>query len=133
MAPWRVPLCMPAQTKSRALTNKTFDEAIADHRVVLVDFWATWCGPCKTMAPDLDLIARETEDDVLIAKVDVDKERQLVERFGIQSMPTIITFHHEGEVHRTYVGAVPAAGLRAALADAQKPKRKGLLRSMFGS
>ena len=92
MAPWRVPLCMPAQTKSRALTNKTFDEAIADHRVVLVDFWATWCGPCKTMAPDLDLIARETEDDVLIAKVDVDKERQLVERFGIQSMPTIITF-----------------------------------------
>ena len=47
-------------------------------------------------------------------------------------MPTIITFH-EGEVHSTYVGAVPAAGLRAALADAQKPKRKGLLRSMFGS
>ena len=132
MAPWRVPLCMPAQTKSRALTNKTFDEAIADHRVVLVDFWATWCGPCKTMAPDLDLIARETEDDVLIAKVDVDKERQLVERFGIQSMPTIITLH-EGEVHSPYVGAVPAAGLRAALADAQKPKRKGLLRSMFGS
>ncbi len=132
MAPWRVPLCMPAQTKSRALTNKTFDEAIADHRVVLVDFWATWCGPCETMAPDLDLIARESEDDVLIAKVDVDKERQLVERFGIQSMPTIITFH-EGEVHSTYVGAVPAAGLRAALADAQKPKRKGLLRSMFGS
>lgn len=122
---------MATQTKSKPLTNKTFDAAIADHRVVLVDFWATWCGPCKSMAPDLDLIARESEDDVLIAKVDVDKQRQLVERFGIQSMPTIITFH-EGELHSTYVGAVPAAGLRAALAEAQKPKRKGLLRSLFG-
>ena len=108
---------MPAQTKPRVLTNKNFDEAIADHRVVLVDFWATWCGPCASMAPDLELIARETDDDVLIAKVDVDKERQLVERFGIQSMPTIMTFH-EGEIHSTYVGAVPASGLRAALADA---------------
>ena len=123
---------MPTQTKPKVLTTKTFDAAIADHRVVLVDFWATWCGPCKSMALDLEQIARESEDDVLIAKVDVDKERQLVERFGIQSMPTINTFH-EGELHSTYVGAVPAAGLRAALDQAQKPKRKGLLRSIFGS
>ena len=123
---------MPTQTKPKVLTTKTFDAAIADHRVVLVDFWATWCGPCKSMAPDLEQIARESQDDILIAKVDVDKERQLVERFGIQSMPTIITFH-EGELHSTYVGAVPAAGLRAALDQAQKPKRKGLWRSIFGS
>ena len=123
---------MAIQSKPRALTNKTFDEAITSHRVVLVDFWATWCGPCKSMAPDLEEIARESPEDVLIAKVDVDKEAELVERFGIQSMPTIITFH-QGEHHSTYVGAVPAAGLRAALADADKPKRKGLLRSFFGS
>ena len=119
------------QTKPKVLTNKTFDAAIADHRVVLVDFWATWCGPCKSMAPDLAEVARESEDDVLIAKVDVDKNRQLVERFGIQSMPTILTFH-EGELRNSYVGAIPASGLRAALAEAQKPKRKGLLRSLFG-
>ncbi|MCL4113916.1 UNVERIFIED_CONTAM: hypothetical protein GTU68_024100 [Idotea baltica] len=119
------------QTKPKVLTNKSFDAAIADHRVVLVDFWAEWCAPCKTMAPDLIEIARESEDDVLIAKVDVDKERQLVERFGIKSMPTILTFH-EGELHSSYVGAVPAAGLRAALDEAQKPKRKGLLRSLLG-
>ncbi len=56
---------------------------------------------------------------------------ELVERFNIKSMPTIITFH-EGELHNVYVGAVPAAGLRAALNDAQKPKRKGMLRSLFG-
>ncbi len=122
---------MAQQTKPRVLTNKNFDAAIAEHRVVLVDFWATWCGPCKSMAPDLELIAQESEDDVLIAKVDVDKNRQLVERFGIQSMPTILTFH-EGVLHSSYIGAVPAAGLRAALKDAQKPKRKGLLRSLLG-
>lgn len=122
---------MASQTKPKALTKKTFDKALEDHRIVLVDFWATWCGPCKTMAPDLEEVARESPDDVLIAKVDVDKERHLVERFGIQSMPTILTFH-EGELHSSYVGAVPASGLRAALADAEKPKRKGLLRSLFG-
>ena len=116
-------LSIPTQTKPVVLTTKTFDAAIADHRVALVDLWATWCGPGNSMALDLDQVASESEDDVLIAKVDVDKERQLVERFGIQSMPPIITFH-EGEIHSTYVGAVPAAGLRAALDQAQKPKRK---------
>lgn len=123
---------MASQTKPKVLTNKTFDDAIENHRVVLVDFWATWCGPCKSMAPDLIEVARESADDVLIAKVDVDKERTLVERFNIKSMPTIITFR-DGEMHSTYVGAVPASGLRAALADADKPKRKGLLKSLFGS
>lgn len=56
----------------------------------------------------------------------------LTERFGIQSMPTILTFR-EGELHSSSVSAVPASGLRAALADAEKPKRKGVLRSLFGS
>ena len=122
---------MPSQTKPRALTNKTFDDAIADNRVVLVDFWATWCEPCKSMAPDLALVARESDDDVLIAKVDVDKQRTLVERFGIQSMPTILTFH-EGELRGRYTGAVPASGLWAALEEAQKPRRKGLLGALLG-
>jgi len=122
---------MAKQTKPRVLTKKTFDQAIADHRIVLVDFWATWCGPCKQMAPDLAEVARESDEDVLIAKVDVDKERALTERFGIQSMPTIVVFR-DGEIHNTYVGAVPASGLWAAIAAAEKPKRKGILASVFG-
>ena len=120
-----------ATTKPKVLTAKTFDDALADHRVVLVDFWAIWCAPCKTMAPDLDQVATEVPDDVLVAKVDVDKERKLAKRFGVQSMPTIMTFVN-GEHHNTFVGATPIAGLRAALADADKPKRKGILRSLLG-
>ena len=120
-----------ATTKPKALTKATFDDALGEHRVVLVDFWATWCAPCTSMAPDLQQLATEVPDDVLVAKVDVDKQGKLAERFGVQSMPTIMTFV-DGEYHSTYVGATPIAGLRAALADADKPKRKGLLRSIFG-
>lgn len=119
------------QTKPMVLTKKNFDQAIADHRIVLVDFWATWCGPCKSMAPDLVQMAQESPDDVLIAKVDVDDQSELTERFGIQSMPTIITFR-EGVQHRSYSGAVPIAGLRAALAEAEKPPRVGLKERLFG-
>lgn len=120
-----------ATSKPKVLTKATFDDALAEHRVVMVDFWATWCGPCKTMAPDLQQLATEVGDDVLVAKVDVDKERQLSERFAIQSMPTIMTFV-DGQPHSTYVGATPIAGLRAALADAEKPKRKSFLQKMLG-
>jgi len=116
---------------STVLTAATFDDAIASHRITLVDFWATWCGPCQSMSPDLEQVAKEAPADVLIAKVDVDSEAELVKRFGIKSMPTIITFH-EGELHSRFSGAVPAAGLRQALADAEKPPRKSLLKSIFG-
>ncbi len=120
-----------ATSKPKALTKSTFDDALADHRVVMVDFWATWCGPCKSMAPDLQQVATEVPDDVLVAKVDVDKEKKLAQRFGVQSMPTIMTFV-DGQHHSTYIGATPIAGLRAALADADKPKKKGFLQKMLG-
>ena len=120
-----------ATSNPKALTKPTFYDALADHRVVMVDFWATWCGPCKSMAPDLQQVATEVPDDVLVAKVDVDKEKKLAQRFGVQSMPTIMTFV-DGQHHSTYIGATPIAGLRAALADADKPKKKGFLQKMLG-
>ena len=120
-----------ATSKPKALTAKTFDKALEDHRVVLVDFWATWCGPCKSMAPDLRQLANDVPDDVLVAKVDVDKNKALSQRFNVQSMPTVMTFV-DGEHRSTYVGATPYTGLRAILDEVNKPKHRGFLSSLIG-
>lgn len=120
-----------APRQPRALTNADFDENVGSYRVALVDFWAGWCGPCRTMAPDLERVAAEVDDDVLVAKVDVEAQPELAARFGIRSIPTVATFH-QGQLRRSYVGAVPAAGLRAALSDADRPPRRGLARKLFG-
>ncbi|MEO1063708.1 MAG: thioredoxin [Actinomycetota bacterium] len=113
---------------ARELTAADFDEVIGGTDVVLVDFWASWCGPCRSMAPDLERVAAEhAEDDgVVIAKVDVDDQRELAQRFGVMSLPTLMTFRDGVPVDR-YVGATPAAGLRAALSEAQAGPRRGLL------
>lgn len=110
-----------------ALTAVSFDEAIASAEVALVDFWAPWCQPCRVMAPDLEQVAREADDGTLVAKVNIDEQPELAERFSIQSVPTVMTFAG-GEFRDRYSGAVPAAGLRVALAEAAKPKRRGLFR-----
>jgi thioredoxin 1 len=117
---------------ARALTNDTFDEAVAGSAVAIVDFWAPWCGPCRAMAPDLDRVAAEHEgDDVLVAKVDVDAETDLGSRFRVMSVPTLLVFR-EGELVDRYVGATPAAGLRAAIREAAAGPRRGLLARLLG-
>ena len=115
-----------ATSKPKTLSSANFDKALADHRIVMVDFWATWCAPCKTMEPDIQQVATEVPDDVLVAKVDVDKQKKLAKRFNVQSMPTIMTFV-DGEHHSTYIGATPIAGLRAAIDEAGKPKKLSLI------
>lgn len=114
--------------RARELTEQDFDDVIGGTDVVLVDFWASWCGPCRSMAPDLEAVAREYADDesVVIAKVDVEDQRGLAERFGVMSLPTLMTFRGGVPVDR-YVGATPAPGLRTAIRDAQAEPRRGLL------
>lgn len=73
------------------LTNQTFDAAIASG-LTLVDFWATWCGPCRMQTPILEELSRELSGNKKIAKVNVDQERDLALKFGIQSIPTILVF-----------------------------------------
>ncbi len=84
------------------LNQQNFDE-ITSKGVVLVDFWATWCGPCKMMAPNVEEIATEYKGKVTVGKVDVDECQELATRFGIMSIPTLIVFK-DGEKKEALVG-----------------------------
>ncbi len=84
------------------LNNKTFDNAIKEG-IVVVDFFATWCGPCRMMAPILEDLQEELGDNVKIYKVDVDESEALARKFGIMSIPTIIIFEN-GQVRQKHIG-----------------------------
>lgn len=84
------------------LNEQNFDE-VTSKGVALVDFWATWCGPCKMMAPNVDDIATQYKGRVAVGKVDVDECPSLAERFGIMSIPTLIVFK-DGEKKEVLVG-----------------------------
>ena len=87
--------------KIKVLGNKNFKTVIR-RGIVLVDFWAPWCGPCKMVAPVLNDIA-ETEDNLTIAKVNVDQNQPLAQKFKVRNIPTLIMFKDGVEVHR-FVG-----------------------------
>ena len=86
----------------KIVNKEEFDE-ITKEGVALIDFFATWCGPCKMMANILEEIAKEAPEGVKIAKVDVDEEDQLSRNFGILSIPTLIIFK-DGQMKEKHVG-----------------------------
>src|SRR5690606_25401663 len=93
--------------------DQDLERVVADSEVpVLVDFYADWCGPCKMMAPLLDELARERAGEVLVAKLDTDRNPTMAVRFGIRGIPTLIAFQGGREVSRE-VGAVPKPRLQA--------------------
>ncbi len=97
------------------LTSDNFeDEVLRSDKPVLVDFWATWCGPCRMMAPVIAQIAEEKEGQIKVGKVDVDEEPELAIRYGISSIPCLILFKNGQEAGRT-VGVQDKATLLASL------------------
>ena len=94
------------------LTEKNFDETlVANQGVLMVDFWAEWCGPCRAIAPVLEELAAASEGRVTLMKVNVDENPGLAARYGIRSIPTILFFKEGGIVDRV-LGAAPKAVLQ---------------------
>jgi thioredoxin 1 len=98
--------------KTVHLTERNFDEALAAaDGLVMVDFWAEWCGPCRAIAPVLEKLAEAPDSRVTLMKVNVDENPGLAARYAIQSIPTIL-FVKDGMVVERVVGAVPRAVLQ---------------------
>ena len=92
------------------ITSANFEEMVLNsHKPVLLDFWATWCGPCRMVAPLVEEIAAERED-ILVGKVNVDEEMELAVKFGIVSIPTLVVMKN-GEIANKAVGFMPKADI----------------------
>ncbi|MBQ9459154.1 MAG: thioredoxin [Oscillospiraceae bacterium] len=87
-------------------TEESFDKALAQPGLLVVDFWAEWCGPCKMLGPVIEQLAADYEGKAVVGKVNVDDEPDLAKRYGIMSIPTVM-FFKDGKNVDTKVGVMP--------------------------
>ena len=97
------------------VTDENFEEVVSQPNVtVLVDFWAPWCGPCRSLSPIVDEVADELAGKLAVAKCNVNDNQDLAMKYGVMSIPTLIVFKNGEEIDRS-VGALPKARLQALL------------------
>jgi thioredoxin 1 len=104
------------------LTDETFASEVARHPLMVVDFWASWCGPCRLVAPIIEELAGEYSGKVSFGKVNVDENPKTSESFGIQSIPTILVFK-DGKPVDGVIGAVPKSQLVSKFLPYLKDRR----------
>ena len=97
------------------ITKENFEQVVLNSdKPVIVDFWATWCGPCKMMGPVIDQLSDELAGSAVVGKINVDEQQELAVRYGVMSIPTVVLFRG-GKEERRSVGFVPKAKLLAGL------------------
>ena len=94
----------------KVATNTNFTELINDNKLVIVDFWATWCGPCRMISPILDELEEEMADQITVVKVNVDDADEIAAQYRIMSIPTLL-FIKNGQIVDKTVGAMPKPAL----------------------
>ena len=92
----------------------SFEKSLKEGKLMMVDFWAAWCGPCRMLAPMVDDLAAQYEGKVVVGKVNVDEEQELAIRYGVMSIPTVIFFKDGKEIDRK-VGVMPDKAYAAVL------------------
>ena len=95
-------------------TKEGFEKALASGQLMMMDFWADWCGPCKMLAPVIEGLGDDYEGKAIVGKINVDEEQELAIRYGVMSIPTVIFFKDGEEVERK-VGVLPGTAFTQVL------------------